>query len=58
MKLEKLRDNARNKKPDKVVVFRATKEEFNALKKKARKHTKSNLSEFIRHAILAWNPQE
>jgi hypothetical protein len=56
--LQKLRSYSRNKKPQSLVAFRVTKEELKIIKNKSKKLTAGNVSDFVRHAVLSWNPEE
>jgi len=56
MGLPKLRTNSRDTK-DKGIMFRATKLEQAVLKEKADKFTGGNISDFLRHAIMRWEPE-
>ncbi len=55
MNLTKTRIYARNSETSNIAV-RLNKNELKTLNRKAKKFTQGNMSEFIRQALLAWEP--
>jgi hypothetical protein len=55
MNLTKTRIYARNSETSNIAV-RLNKNELKTLNRKAKKFTQGNMSEFIRQALLAWDP--
>lgn len=56
MSLPKLRNYSREPKT-KALIFRVNSTEDRILKEKAAKYTGGNYSDFLRHAILRWEPE-
>ena len=57
MILHKLRNNSKGNKTRNVVA-RVTPEEEEVLNNKANEYTGGNVSDFIRHAFLNWEPKK